>query len=284
MQKAMQKIILEIKKELRKNIDEKYKKGAQNFFKEEVKIIGVRIPVVRKISAKHFTSWSRQNLPSDSAEDSYVKKEIFNLCEKLLKAGSNEEVTIAFDWAFRLKKQFEKSDFNVFEKWLKKYVSNWASCDDFCGHAFGELFFQFPELFNQTKKWAKSKNRWLRRASAVILIYPVRKILHNLPQDKICNFSENRVSRSTRTFSNGVYSIRRKNVLKNIFKIADILLVDIDDMVQKGYGWMLKEASNIYPNEVFKYVMKNKKKMPRTALRYAIEKMPKEWRQKAIER
>jgi 3-methyladenine DNA glycosylase AlkD len=45
--------------------------------------------------------------------------------------------------------------------------------------------------------------------------------------------------------------------------------------VQKGYGWMLKAASESHQQEVFDYVMKNKFNMPRTALRYAIEKMLK---------
>jgi 3-methyladenine DNA glycosylase AlkD len=54
-------------------------------------------------------------------------------------------------------------------------------------------------------------------------------------------------------------------------------------MVQKGYGWMLKEASRIHTKEVFDYVVKNKDKMPRTALRYAIEKMPQNSRKKAME-
>jgi len=55
-------------------------------------------------------------------------------------------------------------------------------------------------------------------------------------------------------------------------------------MVQKGYGWMLKEASNKYPKEVFDYVMRNKKEMPRTALRYAIEKLSPEFRREAMKR
>jgi len=53
-------------------------------------------------------------------------------------------------------------------------------------------------------------------------------------------------------------------------------------LVQKGYGWMLKEASRNNRKEVFDYVMKNKKIMPRTALRYAIEKMPKELKIEAM--
>jgi len=47
---------------------------------------------------------------------------------------------------------------------------------------------------------------------------------------------------------------------------------------------MLKEASNQFPNDVFEYVMKNKREMPRTALRYAIEKLPVDKRKKAMKK
>jgi 3-methyladenine DNA glycosylase AlkD len=106
----------------------------------------------------------------------------------------------------------------------------------------------YPKYLSDLKKWAKSKNRWMRRASAVSLIIPAR----------------------------------RGEFLKDIFEIADILLLDQDDLVQKGYGWMLKEASKLHQKEVFDYVIKNKTVMPRTALRYAIEKMPKELKVKAM--
>ena len=72
--------------------------------------------------------------------------------------------------------------------------------------------------------------------------------------------------------------------LKDIFEIADILFQDNDDLVQKGYGWMLKEASRMHQAEVFEYVMRNKATMPRTALRYAIEKMPEELRRLAMKK
>ena len=70
--------------------------------------------------------------------------------------------------------------------------------------------------------------------------------------------------------------------LDDVFEIADSLLTDDDDMVRKGYGWMLKSASRAHEKEVFEYVVKNKGKMPRTALRYAIEKMPKDLKAKAM--
>jgi len=55
-------------------------------------------------------------------------------------------------------------------------------------------------------------------------------------------------------------------------------------MVQKGYGWLLKEASRKHQREVLDYVLTKRKTMPRTALRYAIELMPKELRAKAMKK
>jgi len=52
--------------------------------------------------------------------------------------------------------------------------------------------------------------------------------------------------------------------------------------VQKGYGWMLKAASQADQNAVFQYVMQRKKSMPRTALRYAIEKLPRDLKIQAM--
>ena len=175
----------------------------------------VRVPVVRKISAEYFTMVRKKS-----------RDEIFQLCEDLLKSGNWMERAVAFDWAFRLRKQYEKTDYHLFESWLNRHVDGWGSCDNFCTHAFGAFILQFPEFLPKLEEWAKSPNRWARRASAVILIY----------------------------------SIRRTKYLENVFEMADNLLMDQDVMVQKGYGWMLKEASKRYPEEVFNYVMKHKKR------------------------
>jgi 3-methyladenine DNA glycosylase AlkD len=75
---------------------------------------------------------------------------------------------------------------------------------------------------------------------------------------------------------------RKGQFMTDIFSLADLLLTDRDDMVQKGYGWMLKSCSQAHQEEVFRYVMERKEKMPRTALRYAIEKMPAELKIRAM--
>lgn len=233
----MNKIIFRIREELKRISDQGIKKQYQRFFKEKIKTYGVKTPAVREISKKYFRE----------VKD-LAKKRIFSLCEELFKSGYNEEIAIALDWVYRIKKQFTKSDFPVFERWLKKYIGNWGTCDDFSTHILGFFLFQYPEFLKKTEAWTRSKNRWLRRASAVSLIY----------------------------------SLRRGRALEQAFRIADILLQDEDDLVRKGYGWMLKEASNIYRQEVFEYVMRSKDKMPRAALRYAIEKMSGEMKKEAM--
>jgi len=176
------------------------------------------------------------------------KKEVFEIVEKLLQ-GYGEESTVAFAWLYRIKDQYEKKDFKVFSRWVKQYVDNWGKCDDFCTHSVGHLVYLYPELTKELLKWAESSNRWVKRAAAVSLIYPFGK---------------------------------KKKYLKTIIKVAEKLLIDEDDMVQKGYGWMLKEASKPHQKEVFEFVMKHKDKMPRTALRYAIELMPKGLKKQAM--
>lgn len=178
------------------------------------------------------------------------KEEVFALCEELLKSDYGEEAFIAFEWAYSLRKKYEPTDFAVFEEWVGRYVNNWAKCDTLCNHTLGTFVEIYPEYLNNLKGWTASDNRWLRRAAAVTLILPARK---------------------------GLF-------LEEVFEIADLLLEDGDDLVRKGYGWLLKEASKSHQQEVFEYVMKKKTVMPRTALRYAIEKMPEDLRRQAMER
>ena len=178
------------------------------------------------------------------------KQEVFDLCEELWRSGMLEESFIACSWSYAICKKFEPSDFEVFERWVQNYVDNWASCDTLCNHTVGECIEMYPQFLSKLKEWATSENRWMRRAAAVTLIIPARK---------------------------GLF-------LNDIFEIAELLLADKDDLVQKGYGWMLKAASQAYQTEVLDFVIKYKTTMPRTALRYAIEKMPQEMKAQAMKR
>ena len=232
-------LIARIQAELERNVDPSPKRSPQSFFKEAVKYHGVKTNLVEKLAAEYFKTVR-----------SRTKAEVFALCEALLKTDYMEEAVIAFQWSYELKDKYEPADFEVFEGWLKHYVNNWAKCDTLCNHTIADLVEKYPEYVECLKGWARSENRWMRRAAAVTLILPARK---------------------------GLF-------LKEVFEIADILLLDKDDLVQKGYGWMLKEAGKLHQQEVFDYIMRHKAVMPRTALRYAIEKMPVDMKEQAMAR
>jgi 3-methyladenine DNA glycosylase AlkD len=176
------------------------------------------------------------------------KAEIFSLCEELYQSAYLEESFIVSEWAHALSGRYEKDDLAVFRRWIDTYITNWASCDGFCNHTMGNFMEQCPEHIDELKHWTQSQNRWMRRAAAVSLIVPAK----------------------------------HGKFLKESLEIANLLLTDDDDMVQKGYGWLLKEASRMHTDAVFSYVMENRRGMPRTALRYAIELMPKDLRAEAM--
>ena len=133
---------------------------------------------------------------------------------------------------------------------VKNYLEDWNDCDNLCTHAVGALVSAYPGLAGRIVKWTEHKKFIVRRAAAVAFIFPVK----------------------------------RGEFHKTAFDIAGRLMYDENDIVRKGYGWMLKSLSESDREAVFKYVMRNKKIMPRTALRYAIEKLPREMRVKCIKK
>jgi 3-methyladenine DNA glycosylase AlkD len=178
------------------------------------------------------------------------KAQIFALCEELFKSDYTEEAFIVANWLPELDDKLEPGDLVTFKGWIECYINNWAKCDSFCNHTIGIILEKYPDCVLQVKSWANSENRWLKRASAVSLIIPAK---------------------------NGMF-------LNEAFEISNQLLVDGEDLVQKGYGWLLKEESRKHQKEVYAYVLKNRQVMPRTALRYAIELMPKELKVEAMKK
>ena len=233
----MNQVIERIREELRVSADENTQKSFQRFFKEKATFYGVKTGTVGKIAKKY---WNEVK--------SCSKSEVFSLCEELYQSGFTEEAFVVSFWLPNMIEKLDPSDLAIFKVWIEKYIDNRAKCDGFCNHTNGSFIEKYPESIDEVKTWAKSENRWLKRAAAVSLIIPAKK----------------------------------GDFLQDVFEISDMLLSDTDDMVQKGYGWLLKEASRMHQKQVLNYVLENRKKMGRTALRYAIELMPKELKTEAM--
>ena len=235
-----EELITNILEDLKPHIDEEYKIQCRDRFKIDVShSLGVRTSPLREIAVAYYRRIKSLGIDR-----------ISQICEDMLETQIKELRGITFQWGYMCRDDYEPKHFKVFERWLEVYVKDWGDCDGLCINALGVFLYKFPESIPQVKGWTRSPIRWKRRASAVILIY----------------------------------SLRRGKYFEHALDVADKLLLDQDDMVQKGYGWMLKEATKLYAGDVFDYVMANKTIMPRTSLRYAIEKLPEQQRKDAMRR
>ncbi len=237
-------LLKKVREELLKNAEEKYRVGSKKYFKEEIIPLGVRSGTVRNIANLFHKEYLKDK----------NKDEILNVAEYFLKNGQFfEEKLVGLVWIRKILKKLEKEDLKILESFLYKYVENWAHCDDLCTGILGKTLVKYIEEIDIANKWVKDPNRWVRRAAYVALI-PVTK-------------NENAIE----------YLPFMLNVSKNIFE-------EKDDLVRKGSGWLLREMSKYFPNEVFKFIIENKKLLPRITLRNGIELFDKEKQKLALEK
>ena len=126
-----------------------------------------------------------------------------------------------------------------------KYINNWDLVDVTCPHVTGKHLLDKDRTI--LYKWAKSEDLWTKRIAMVSTFYFIRK-----------------------------------TDLEDTFKIAEILLQDEHDLIHKAVGWMLREAGKRDIKKEEAFLKKHYKTMPRTMLRYSIEKFPESKRQKYL--
>ncbi|MGB8768598.1 MAG: DNA alkylation repair protein, partial [Candidatus Korobacteraceae bacterium] len=143
--------------------------------------------------------------------------------------------------------KFGKAEFKLFETWLDR-VSSWADHDALVHYLIGPMIAADDRFLSRPPRWAKEKSRWHRRAAAVSLIHSTR-------QHK--NFGD-------------------------IQRITEMLLASDDDMVQKGLGWLLREAAKANPDQTVKYLMTIRNRTPRLVLQTACETLPPATRQRVL--
>jgi 3-methyladenine DNA glycosylase AlkD len=169
----------------------------------------------------------------------WPKAERDELMTALWESGKLEEGAMVCHVYRRFAKEFGADEFAMFARWLDRYVHNWSHCDGLAGWLMAGAIANRPELIRKLPAWTKSENRWRRRAAIVALL------------------QEAKSGRNT----------------ESVFRIATLLRDDPDDMVQKGVGWVLKEAYRRKPRKVRKFLDDWRATAPRLLLRIAAEKM-----------
>jgi 3-methyladenine DNA glycosylase AlkD len=162
--------------------------------------------------------------------------EAYNLFDELWNSKNHEEMSLAIFILQAQKKKFSLETWNFLYKRLDK-AKTWDHVDGISGWIFGEILASNIALNSEIKKMAESANPWIRRTSIVSML-----------------------------------PLIRKNKLELTFLLSEKLVYDNDIYVQKGAGWMLREAGKKNRIAVRDFILRHLD-MKATAFSYATEKM-----------
>ncbi len=173
-----------------------------------------------------------------------IAKEFYDLpladITTLITSPFNEERLLAlFILVDQYAKASEEKKEEIYQFYLNhlSYVNNWNLVDASAHLIVGAHLWKKDK--NLLIRLAQSPNLWERRIAIVATWYFIRH-----------------------------------NNLEWTFKIATMLLDDTHDLIHKAVGWMLREAGKRNETELLGFLDAHATKIPRTMLRYAIEKLP----------
>ncbi len=174
---------------------------------------------------------------------------LLQVADQLFRGEVLEEKAFAVLMLEGMTKQFGREEFKLFETWLGR-ITNWADHDALVHYLIGPMVADDEAYLSRLPRWAKKKNAWHQRAAAVSLIHSTRQ---------------------------------HKN-FDHIQRITELLLPSDDDMVQKGLGWLLREAAKANPKQTVAYLMTIGERTPRLVLRTACETLPAATRERLLVR
>ena len=170
--------------------------------------------------------------------------EAVQACGKMLKAKEHEIRAAGFLLLSGFKKMFTPALLYDAYQWLNSRLDNWALVDGFCMEITTPLLDQYPEAEETLKEWSQNSNLWVRRAALVTL----------------------------------VAGARRGKRLDLTYRTAGEHFNDPEDLIHKAVGWLLREAGKSDSRRLRNFLLKHGPQIPRTTLRYAIERFPEKER------
>jgi 3-methyladenine DNA glycosylase AlkD len=230
-------IATQIRRLLKDSGSDDHATGVQRFFKEEIKSYGWRTADMRRAAR-----WFRKEIGNQQGLEFLV-----DVADRLFSGSVLEEKIVAVFLLERLDRGFGDREFALFESWLDRIIS-WSDHDALVHDLIAPLLIAKPAHVKNAVRWAKSPDRWHRRAACVALIR----------------------------------GSRARMFYPEITKLSDSLLADEDEMVQKGLGWLLRETAKFDPKRTIPYLMKIRHNAPRLVLRTACETLPTDTKRKIL--
>jgi 3-methyladenine DNA glycosylase AlkD len=226
---APDSVARKIRGELKTGASPERSKSVQRFFKEEVQSYGWRTADVRRAAMR----WRRKILKQ------FDLRFLIQVADKLFRGEINEEKHAAVFLLQNTTAKFGDREFALLESWLDR-ISNWTDHDALVYYLIAPMVASKPARVKSVFRWAKSEDRWHRRAACVALIR----------------------------------GARQRIFLPEITRLSNRFLSDQDDMVQKGLGWLLRETAKANAVRTVPYLMRIRTRAPRLVLRTACETLP----------
>jgi len=172
-------------------------------------------------------------------------------CDLMLRARSHECKIVGLLLLGRYHADFPDTLLPRTRGWLAAgRCANWAAVDTLAPTLLTPLIRRRPALARRLRAWLSDANTWVRRAAVVALVPLARK----------------------------------GEMLDHAYASVDRLLGDREDLIHKACGWLLREAGKTDPERLVAYLLDRGPRIPRTALRYAIERLPAPRRKQVLER
>lgn len=227
-----------IRKLLRDHGSAEHAAGVQRFFTEPVASHGWRAPDLRKAAVR-----MRRAILAHAGPDYLLQ-----VADKLFRGRVIEEKAMAVLLLEKSVAEFGEREFRLLESWLDR-VRNWDDHDALVHMLLGPMLVADRRRARLALPWVRSRNRWRRRAAAVVLIR----------------------------------GVRREMFEPEIRQVANSLLKDKDQMVQKGLGWLLREWGKKSPKRAIPYLLRIRARAPRLVLRTACETLSSAQRKKVLQ-
>lgn len=215
----------------------------QRFFKEPVNYFGLDKQTAGDIKQELF----------ERIQESWTIEDAVRFCNVMLEDPHMEARGIGYQVVAHLVSEAPPDLLADVKRWLERSCGNWGLVDNLAPSVLAPLLEHHPDLIPEVVSWTDSPSQWVRRGATVAFVPLVGK------------------------------TKGQKRYLSTAYRIAERLFDDKEDLMHKAVGWLLRESGKADMKRLERFLLENGPKIPRTSVRYAIERFPKDERKRLLE-
>lgn len=228
---------------LRRHANAKKAASYQRFFKQPVNYFGLDKQTSTEIKQDLF----------EKIQESWTIEDAVRFCKAMIKDPHMESRGIGYQVVAQFVSEAPPKLLADVKRWLEHSCGNWGLVDNLAPSVLAPLLEQHPDLIPDVVSWSDSPSQWVRRGATVAFVPLVGKTKD------------------------------QKLYLRTAYQIAERLFDDEEDLMHKAVGWLLRESGKADMKRLERFLLEKGPRIPRTSVRYAIERFPKDERKRLLE-